>query len=676
MTKIFDPSDRLTISPRFFHAFRGCSLPDPLFCLTPKSAPLRAACLSDMDSGKFFSYSQLFCLDTEVGSVDGTVMDVFPRSSEDRVDISKPFLEACQMGLEAGELCHGPWFNLMHSMSAIEVMDPKMDIRVQGVRHILSTTEAVCTNVLPLDPFSDHRILIGVMDELLAATTNWLTGDSLAQSVFTCMYMHCTQLVRDPHLRAFCELLRRVIFQTRQIILVAGIFDEEDFYPPTNGMPLKGPSSAFDRFLDVQTLPESTEFFKLTVKGLIEHTEDLISSLPARTTGSSGIMNKYPVVISSRLEFLVGLLRFTDLIVSYMNATGNALKSSSVLSNDDLENHFLHCPEVTVFPEDNTFPSNNFWTNLFTICSAAEPILRKLTQVSKTLLETVTTGLSPGEGRISPKNHSYGLPGFEPFLKQTSLPSYIPRFVVIHDRNHAFRYFCGLTENLLRIFQARLVVTKLHDYDPRASPLHLLWSLARLGGQETHSHVVQLLNGQTCPTVPSGFCSTLPSCLFSRSISCLLYYMSMRYLCAHSMPLNVPGDVQVELILNSWLSLEAEKYRSPLRTIICELVGLKRFFEILADHLIHVSPHIYGRLGFEKAYCAENTCCPNESKFELFRLSVLDFGGKFVMRSSFFVCFFERRSTAVNGAASNAALQLVGRTIKVAGNCHGFQNQI
>ncbi|TPP67875.1 N-alpha-acetyltransferase 35 NatC auxiliary subunit, partial [Fasciola gigantica] len=533
--------------------------------------------------------------DTEFGSFDGTAPDLSESSSEKK-DITRPFFEACQTALEAGELCHNPWFSLIHSMSAIEVMDPKMDIRVQGMRHVMTTTEAVCTNALPLDPFDNRCDLVGVMDELLAATTNWLTGDSLAQSVFTCMYMHCTQLVRDPYLRVFCELLRRVIFQMRQIILAAGVFDEEDFYPPTNGMPLKGPNPAFDRFLDTQVLAKSAEFFNLTVNGLVEHTQNLINSLHTSTNGSSDVADNFVVIITSRLEFLMELLRFTDLVVSYINATEKNIRSSSAHDHGEIENHPVSDdPESTTCAGNKSFPSNDFWFNLFTMCSTIEPILKKLNHLSKTLLDTVASGLSPGEGRLFPKDHPYGLPGFEPFLKQTSLPSYIPRFVIIHDRAHAFRYLCGLIDNLLRIIQSRLLVTKWHDYDSRGSPLHLLWSVARLGGQETHSYVVQLLNTQNNSkqsTTTSECCSLLPSCLLSRALSCLLYYISMRYLRAPSMQMNVSSSLQVELILHSWLNLEVEKYRDPLRTIISDLVGLKGFFEILADHLIHI-PNIY-----------------------------------------------------------------------------------
>ncbi|VDP84268.1 unnamed protein product [Echinostoma caproni] len=534
--------------------------------------------------------------DTESPSVASAVPAFSSWPSDDRQDVTQKFFEACKLGLDAGELCHNSWFTLLHSMSAIEVMDPKMDIRVQGARRVVSTTEAVATNTLPLDPFSDRFELIGVMDELLAATTNWLTGDSLAQSVFTCMYMHCTQLIRDPYLRSFCELLRRVINQIRQIIVSSSVFDEEDFYPPTNGMPLNGPSSMFDRFLDAETLNESLRFFSLTSDGLIEHTRNLVAMLHKDAVNTPEGVDGSVDALISRLEFPMKLLQFTNQICSYMNAAKMIEKSSEHTQFDVSEDNSVNEEDnrIDSITESGTFATHDFWSDLSAICSSTEPILIELTQLARTLIDTATIGHSSGQGRLFPKDHPYGLPGFEPFLNQTSLPSYIPRFVIIHDRNKAFHYINGLIENLLRITQTRLLVPKWHAFDPRNSALHLLWSFTRQHGQQTHSHVVRLLNSmQPQDTVATnGFHSELHSCLLSRALSCLLYCTPMRCQRAIGILPDISSTLQVELIVQSWLDLEAKKYHEPLREIISDVVGLKGFFDVLADHLIHI-PYIY-----------------------------------------------------------------------------------
>ena len=53
---------------------------------------------------------------------------------------------------------------------------------------------------LPIDGFGlDH--LIGLFDDLLALLAHWLKGNSLAQTLFTCLYLHKPSLIADPALK-------------------------------------------------------------------------------------------------------------------------------------------------------------------------------------------------------------------------------------------------------------------------------------------------------------------------------------------------------------------------------------------------------------------------------------------------------------------------------------------
>lgn len=80
------------------------------------------------------------------------------------------FLSEAVNDLKIGEMVHGKEFNLYDVMSAIEIMDPKMDIGCGGER-VLSVEERLQNGSLKLD-LTDIEIL-QVMDQLLCAEVNY-----------------------------------------------------------------------------------------------------------------------------------------------------------------------------------------------------------------------------------------------------------------------------------------------------------------------------------------------------------------------------------------------------------------------------------------------------------------------------------------------------------------------
>ncbi|KAG2176189.1 hypothetical protein INT43_005423, partial [Umbelopsis isabellina] len=84
--------------------------------------------------------------------------------------------------LEVGKLIHLQSFTLFDAMSAIEIMDPKMDTGM-----ILEGDNKPPFNALKA--LSGEQVL-WIMDHLLSCEMAWLSGHSLSQTVFTCMYIH------------------------------------------------------------------------------------------------------------------------------------------------------------------------------------------------------------------------------------------------------------------------------------------------------------------------------------------------------------------------------------------------------------------------------------------------------------------------------------------------------
>ena len=89
--------------------------------------------------------------------------------------------------LRSGELVHVAGFSLFHSMNALQIMDPKMDVGVDAAS-LRTARELVSLGRAPLD-LSDEDATY-VFDALLACEATWHRGQALATTVHTCLYMH------------------------------------------------------------------------------------------------------------------------------------------------------------------------------------------------------------------------------------------------------------------------------------------------------------------------------------------------------------------------------------------------------------------------------------------------------------------------------------------------------
>ena len=144
-------------------------------------------------------------------------------------------------GLEVNELLHGPSFNLFEAMSALELMDPKMDGDHEPT---VDVATRVATGALRFELSSAE--LSAVLERLLVCLVSWFDGGSLAETLFTCLYLHQPALAHLHLLReqagaaasssliallaAVTTVLRTVGLQ-RKAVIQADIYEEEDFCP-------------------------------------------------------------------------------------------------------------------------------------------------------------------------------------------------------------------------------------------------------------------------------------------------------------------------------------------------------------------------------------------------------------------------------------------------------------
>lgn len=98
----------------------------------------------------------------------------------------QPTLQAVAEQLQHGEMLQAENFNLFEAMSAVEIGDPKMDAG-------LDTATAPTPDKLIEEGLAPVELsvpqLIATLDHLAAMQASWHVGNSMAQTVFICLYM-------------------------------------------------------------------------------------------------------------------------------------------------------------------------------------------------------------------------------------------------------------------------------------------------------------------------------------------------------------------------------------------------------------------------------------------------------------------------------------------------------
>ncbi|XP_010906896.1 uncharacterized protein [Elaeis guineensis] len=157
---------------------------------------------------------------------------------------ASPFIEAACNDLQDGELVHGENFSLFAAMSALEIMDPKMDSGVENSGYC-SVEEAIENGAAPiplsLDRTIDVQRTIDVMDHLLACEATWHKGHSLAQTVFSCIYLlRIERTSSHALLHSYCRITRATCNAIISAVADARTHEEEDLFTMAYGLPLKG----------------------------------------------------------------------------------------------------------------------------------------------------------------------------------------------------------------------------------------------------------------------------------------------------------------------------------------------------------------------------------------------------------------------------------------------------
>ncbi|KAI0872775.1 Mak10-domain-containing protein [Hypoxylon argillaceum] len=222
------------------------------------------------------------------------------------VDITDHFASAVKT-LSPGEIVKDEHFALFESVSALEIMDRKMDSGVLNEGESLDEEYDVTRGLLPEE-------ILGIIDQLLCLEIAWHLGYPLSQTILTSVYV---EALMNPHpatidevnftrtppgppgepslkfvLRAYCAGLLKACFFVNECMKEELYYEEEDFVTNTYERDLLSHISALD------------------IKGLLQN------AIAELRVSKNAFPQELCTALESRLQLRVAFLEAVDLSVT------------------------------------------------------------------------------------------------------------------------------------------------------------------------------------------------------------------------------------------------------------------------------------------------------------------------------------------------------------------------
>ncbi|KAK5604007.1 N-alpha-acetyltransferase 35 NatC auxiliary subunit [Crenichthys baileyi] len=309
------------------------------------------------------------------------------------VDITHEFKGACKE-LNLGELLHDKLFGLFEAMSAIEMMDPKMDAGMIGNqvnRKVLNFEQAIKEGAIKVKDLSLPE-LIGIIDTCFCCLITWLEGHSLAQTVFTCLYVHNPDLIEEPALKAFALGLLKVCDIAREKVNKAAVFEEEDFQAMTYGF----------------KMANNVTDLRVTGAGMLKDVEDELQRKVKSTRSRQGEQRNPEVELEhQQCLALFNRIKFTRLLLTALIAFTKK-ETSSV--------------------------------------TEAQKLVAQAADLLPPIHSSILFGIQ-SQNDTTKGDHPIMM-GFEPLVNQRLLPPTFPRYAKIIKREDMVAYFSKLIERI------------------------------------------------------------------------------------------------------------------------------------------------------------------------------------------------------------------------------------
>ncbi|KAG7167158.1 N-alpha-acetyltransferase 35, NatC auxiliary subunit-like [Homarus americanus] len=361
-----------------------------------------------------------------------------PEVTYNWINITSEFFHATK-DLQLGELLHDDIFGLFEAMSAIEMMDPKMDAGMMCNRgkKVLNFDQAVKAGALKLNNLTMEE-LVGIMDSMLACLVTWLEGHSAAQTILTCLYLHKPLSIEDRALRAFSIQTLKLIAIINNIVHSAGVFEEEDFQPALYGYGV------------------CSEVSEVRAGGMMREVEEELQRAVKATRNRQG--EPWDPKMQKQHEDAVALfsrIRFMRLFYAALAA----IMRREQVSIPEAERCLVSCNELVCIMQN-----------------------------------TIGRGLRPKQPKDEEGNKvDYPvIMGFEPLVNQRLLPPTFPRYTRLRTRKEAMNYLeemVGRLRHITKITHCTTFHTALEfiEHFSESRPCVLSRSLAQvlyLGGDK------------------------------------------------------------------------------------------------------------------------------------------------------------------------------------------------
>ncbi|CAG2162767.1 unnamed protein product [Oppiella nova] len=343
-------------------------------------------------------------------------------------DVTQEFWSATEE-LSCGQLLHDELFGLFEAMSAIEMMDPKMDagmVSNQTLKKVLNLEQSIKANKIKINDFTLDEHL-GVIDETLSSLVTWFEGHSLAQTVFINLYLHNPSLIVDKTIRVFSMIVLKLIDLIREFVSKANVFEEEDFQPIVYGYQLASDlsdSKAASLMREVED-----ELFK-KVKAL----QRVIDKTVECDANKQDVeCHRLTSGLYFRIKFFRNLFQ--------------ALNTLKKLTSNNKANRKLNTNLDKELVEDT------------------EKYLNQCNEAITVWKQTIDCGVKPDLSSTSGHRADYPtILGFEPLVNQRLLPPTFPRYTKMKSRSEALELTLRLIDRLKR-------VSKIYEYSSYESAL-------------------------------------------------------------------------------------------------------------------------------------------------------------------------------------------------------------
>lgn len=407
-------------------------------------------------------------------------------------------------------------------MSAIEMMDPKMDSgmicnRVQ--RKVYNLEQGIENGRIKIENIDDEE-KIGIIDDTFACLVTWLEGHSLAQTVFTNLYLQNPPIIKDKTIRTLSYVTLRLVEIIRGIIVDSGVFEEEDFQAMTYNYRLDWDIP--DVRL-VSWMKEIEEESSKSVKSLRREVEEMTKGGErGEEVGVRVEEVNRKIALKNGLGSRARFIRSFHLLLLDFSKPRRDSQTKIITFPDDTTRHLDHCSQSLASWFQTVHLGVKAPSSRESNCDKNSSPSGKVTSEEK------VTSSDLSESRADYPTIS----GFDPLINQRLLPPTFPRYAEIRSRRETVEYLVKLVNRFTYLINGIQCVTDLHkamDFLSDFSRLSNSSTLPQLNPSEPNKKPAEPNKKPSepnkRPAEPSSKLATGSSCVLSRSIlqSCYLH---------------------------------------------------------------------------------------------------------------------------------------------------------